>query len=104
MDIVAISWWLDWSALPDRLLWARLSVRPDGTAMVLDCDGVHHLFPSKGEAQVWLNEDEYSSLEFLIEEGDVAVGTCVPHASTERELVQAMSVVLAGSTGAAPGV
>jgi hypothetical protein len=69
--------------------------------MVLDCDGVHHLFPSKGEAHLWLNEDEYASLEFLIEEGDVAVGTCAPQASTERELVQTMTVMLTGPASSA---
>ena len=41
--VVEISWWLDWSALPERLLWARLRVFADGSADVLDLGALSSL-------------------------------------------------------------
>jgi len=55
--VVETSWWLDWGALPGRLLWARLYVFADGSAEVLDLDGHYHRFGDREEAALWLNED-----------------------------------------------
>jgi hypothetical protein len=73
-----VSWWLDWSALPERLLWARLNVSETGQAAILDCDGRRHSFPDEDAARLWLLEDEYSMLETLIEEGEVPVNLAPP--------------------------
>ena len=65
------SWWLDCSALPDRLIWARLRVSSGGSAVVRDIDGKDHYFPDREAAVFWLSEDEYSQLAHLVEDGEV---------------------------------
>jgi hypothetical protein len=65
MCTAAVSWWLDYSALPHRELWARLEVHDSGKATVIDCDGKQYDFTSDGHARDWLLEDEYSMLENL---------------------------------------
>jgi hypothetical protein len=87
---VETSWWLDRSALPDRLLWARLQVTEDGSAVVLDLDGVYHRFPDRQAARFWLNEDEYSLLAHLVEDGEVGPDVSPPSASSDRELIPLM--------------
>ena len=84
------SWWLDWGALPGRLVWARLQVAEDGSAVVLDMDGVYHRFPDHREAGFWLNEDEYSQLAHLVEDGEVGPDVAPPSAASDRELVPLM--------------
>lgn len=85
-----VSWWLDWSALPERKIWARLTVVAGGDAEVLDCDGKRHQFPSVVAARLWLNEDEYSQMSDLIADGQLPSHQHPPSASTEAELVQMM--------------
>jgi len=87
---VETSWWLDWGALPDRLIWARLHVAEDGSAVVLDMDGVYHRFPDQQAARIWLNEDEYSLLAHLVEDGEVGSGILPPVAASDMELVPLM--------------
>ena len=89
---VETSWWLDWGALPDRLIWARLQVAEDGSAVVLDMDGVYHRFPDRQAARFWLNEDEYSLLAHLAEDDEFGPGVCPPVAASDRELVPLMCV------------
>jgi hypothetical protein len=86
------SWWLCWGALPDRLIWARLQVAEDGSTVVLDMDGVYHRFPDHQEARYWLNEDEYSLLAHLVEDGEVGPDVLPPSAPTDRELIPLMCV------------
>jgi hypothetical protein len=85
-------WWLDWSALPDRLLWAYLTVLADGAAEVLDCDGVKHSFPHERAARSWLAEDEYSPLQDLIETGDIEPDVRPPETQADKDMVRHMSV------------
>jgi hypothetical protein len=73
----AEEWFLDWSALPDRLIWARLRVFSDGSAAVLDCDGRTTKFDNREAATEWLNEDEYSLREHLVGDGEVPA-TAIP--------------------------
>jgi hypothetical protein len=87
---VETSWWLDWGALPDRLIWARLQVAEDGSAVVLDMDGAYHRFPDRQAARSWLNEDEYSLLAHLVEDGEVGGDVLPPAASSDRELIPLM--------------
>ena len=86
------SWWLDWSGLPERLLWARLQVAEDGSAIVLDLDGVYHRFPNQQEARDWLIEDEYSTFTHLAEDGEIGPDVAPPVASSDPELVPHMLV------------
>ena len=83
------SWWLSWDA-PERLIWARLTVADNGSAEVLDCDGKHHRFSDEQAAKLWLNEDEYSLLAHMIEDGVVRESIVPPHALTDEELVPLM--------------
>jgi hypothetical protein len=87
---VKISWWLDRSALPERLLWARLQVADDGAAVVLDLDGTSHCFPNEQAARSWLYEDEYAMLAHLVEDGEVASSVLPPMAASDRELMPLM--------------
>ncbi len=52
-----VEWWL-MDCLPD-LNWARLTVRPNGSAQVFDCDGATHQFPTELDARNFLLEDEF---------------------------------------------
>src|SRR5262245_35864976 len=89
---VETSWWLDWSALADRLLWARLQGPDDGSAVVLDLDGVNHQLPDRQAARFWLNEGEYSLLAHLVEDGQVGSDVTPPVAVSDPELVPLMCV------------
>ena len=90
-EIVETSWYLDWSALPQRLLWARLQAFSDGSAAVLDLDGRTHRFQSVVDARIWLAEDEYSRVEDLIEAGEVEP-VSTPQAASDKQLVPLMLV------------
>lgn len=92
---VQTSWWLDASALPERLLWARLEITPDGSATVLDLDGRYHQFSDERAARYWLLEDEYALLADLIETGEVERGVLPPTARNDEELIPQMCVELA---------
>jgi hypothetical protein len=87
-EAVETSWWLDWSGLPDRLLWARLRVFANGSAEVLDLDGRYHYFGDRQAAVLWLNEDEYTLLEHLVEDGEVGLEVFPPTAGDDAELVR----------------
>jgi hypothetical protein len=93
LEIVETSWWLDWSGLPDRLLWARLQVFVDGTAEVFDLDGSYHRFSDRHDAALWLNEDEYTPLSHLLEDDELEVDVAPPQAENDGELVPLMLVL-----------
>ena len=59
---------------------------------MLDLDGRYHHFADREDALHWLNEDEYSLLEHLIEDGEVEAGLSPPHAANDDELVPFMLV------------
>jgi hypothetical protein len=86
------SWWLDESALPDRFLWARLQVAEDGSAVVLDLDGVYHRFEDRQLAHYWLIEDEYSPWTELVQDGEIGADVTPPVATSDQELVPHMAV------------
>lgn len=62
-----IEWWLDQSALPD-MIWARLILYFNGTALIIDCDTKNHLFESHRLARQWLTQEEYLPVADLIED------------------------------------
>jgi hypothetical protein len=74
---INVTWWLDASALPERLLWARLEQLP-AEAVVKDCDGNVHRFQDVDQARLWLLEDEYEQLSNLLSDGNLAPGTSPP--------------------------
>lgn len=84
------TWWLDSGALPDRLLWARLVVAADDSAVVLDCDGRYHRFLGAEAAKLWLLEDEYSLLSHLVDEGEISPEVEPPSAPNDALLVPLM--------------
>jgi hypothetical protein len=63
MCTASVSWYVDYSSLPEQERWARLEIDDSGREVVLDCDGKIHEFPSADHALHWLAEDEYSILE-----------------------------------------
>jgi hypothetical protein len=84
------TWWLDSGALPDRLVWARLIVAANDSAIVFDCDGHYHNFSTSQEAKLWLLGDEYSLLSHLVEEGEVRSDQVPPSAPNDTGLVTLM--------------
>jgi len=67
-DISAVrdSWWL--ASLGDTLIWARLRLRPAGTAEVLDSDGNTLSYDSEDTARSQLFDAEFVEFEGLDEE------------------------------------
>ncbi len=63
-----------------------------GSAEVFDLDGGYHCFANRQAATLWLNEDEYSLLEHLVEDGEVGVEVSPPAAEDDVELVRLMTV------------
>ena len=55
-------------------------------------DGVYHRFPDRREVGFWLNEDEYSQLAHLVEDGEVGPEVSPPVAASDKELVPLMLV------------
>jgi hypothetical protein len=68
MCAASVSWWLDYSALPEREIWARLDIEESGKATVHDRDGRKQVFRCSADAVNSLLEDEYSMLENIDEE------------------------------------
>lgn len=90
-DSIETAWWLNWSGLPD-LFWARLQVAADGASIVLDLDGNYHYFSDRHAAHMWLNQDEYSPLAHLMEEGEFDAAITPPAAESDQALVPLMLV------------
>ncbi len=67
-DISAVrdSWWL--ASLGDTLIWARLRLRPAGTAEVLDSDGNTLSYDSEDTARSQLFDAEFVEFDGLDEE------------------------------------
>ena len=65
-------WWL--AQLGGTLIWARLRVRPAGTAEVLDSDGNTLSYDSEDTARAQLFDAEFVSFDGLDEEDALARG------------------------------
>ncbi|WP_282297253.1 MULTISPECIES: hypothetical protein [unclassified Stenotrophomonas] len=67
-DISAVrdSWWL--ASLGNTLIWARLRLRPAGTAEVLDSDGNTLSYDSEDTARAQLFDAEFVEFDGLDEE------------------------------------
>lgn len=68
----APQWWL--AVVGDLLVWARLSVRDDGIAEVLDNDGGTLRYDDETAARMALLDAEFRALDGLDEEDAAALG------------------------------
>jgi len=66
------SWWL--ASLGNTLIWARLRVRPAGTAEVLDSDGATLSYDSEDTARAQLFDAEFVEFDGLDEEDALVRG------------------------------
>lgn len=72
MRHVAEHWWV--ASLGKALVWARLRVKPLGTAEVFDCDGRTLTYDSEESAQAALLDAEFRAFDGLDEDDAVALG------------------------------
>ncbi len=87
------TWWL--SSLGNFLVWARLDVRPAGTAQVLDCDGNMLNYESEDNARAALLDAEFQAFDGLDENDAERMGFVLgqvqpPAAQNDEELAQRM--------------
>ncbi len=83
------SWWL--ASLGNTLIWARLRVRPAGTAEVLDSDGATLSYDSEDTARAQLFDAEFVEFDGLDEEDALVRGFSLhevqpPHAASDDAL------------------
>ncbi|WMJ69712.1 hypothetical protein [Stenotrophomonas sp. 24(2023)] len=83
------SWWL--ASLGNTLIWARLRVRPAGTAEVLDSDGNTLSYDSEDTARAQLFDAEFVEYDGLDEEDALVRGFSLhevqpPQADTDDAL------------------
>ncbi|MBD9537755.1 hypothetical protein IB227_18040 [Stenotrophomonas sp. STM01] len=71
-DTPTDQWWL--AQLGNTLIWARLRVRPAGTAEVLDSDGNTLSYDSEDTARAQLFDAEFVAYDGLDEEDALARG------------------------------
>ena len=88
-DTSADQWWL--ASLGTTLVWARLRVRPAGTAEVLDSDGNTLSYDSEDTARAQLFDAEFVAWDGLDEEDALARGFSLhevqpPQAASDAEL------------------
>ena len=72
IDTAADQWWL--ASLGRTLIWARLRVRPAGTAEVLDSDGNTLSYDSEDTARAMLFDAEFVAYDGLDEDDALARG------------------------------
>lgn len=87
------TWWL--SSLGNFLVWARLDVRPAGTAQVLDCDGNTLNYESEDNARAALLDAEFQAFDGIDENDAERMGFVLgqvqpPAAQSDDELAQRM--------------
>ena len=97
IDTCADQWWL--ASLGTTLVWARLRVRPAGTAEVLDHDGNLHAYDSIDTARSMLLDAGYVEFDGIDEDDALERGFSLdevapPRASSDAGLVGLMSVTL----------
>ena len=93
------SWWL--ASLGNTLIWARLRVRPAGTAEVLDSDGNTLSYDSEDTARSQLFDAEFVEYDGLDEEDALVRGFSLhevqpPHADNDEGLRGRMIQSLGG--------
>ena len=96
---VAEHWWV--ASLGKTLVWARLRVKPMGTAEVFDCDGRSLSYDSEESAQAALLDAEFRAFDGLDEDDAAALGFALgevapPQGDDEATLVDRMIQSLPG--------
>jgi hypothetical protein len=86
---VSESWWL--ASLGRTIVWARLRVRPGGTAEVFDSDGSTLVYDSEDTARAMLMDAEFVSFDGLDADDALARGFRLdevqpPRAETDDKL------------------
>lgn len=71
------TWWL--SSLGNFLVWARLDVRPAGTAQVLDCDGNLLNYESEDNARAALLDAQFHAFDGIDESDAERMGFVLGH-------------------------
>ena len=99
IDTCADQWWL--ASLGTTLVWARLRVRPAGTAEVLDSDGNTLSYDSEDTARSMLFDAEFVAFDGLDEEDALLRGFSLhevqpPQAGNDDELRARMVQSLGG--------
>ncbi len=92
-------WWV--AQLGRMLIWARLRVKPAGTAEVLGSDGNTLVYESEDVARAALLDAEFVAFDGLDEDDALARGFSLdevspPHAATDDELGRRMVQPLGG--------
>jgi hypothetical protein len=90
---VSESWWL--ASLGRTIVWARLRVRPGGTAEVFDSDGSTLVYDSEDTARAMLMDAEFVSFDGLDADDALARGFRLdevqpPQAESDDKLVPRM--------------
>lgn len=101
-------WWYEDSIyhLERMVVLARLTIRENGSAQILT-DGNEVLeFPTREEAEMWLGDEEYNPLKFLLENREEEGFSPDPRlqpptASSGEELLRQMVIRLEAANGAA---
>ena len=98
-DTARDQWWL--ASLGTTLVWARLRVRPAGTAEVLDSDGNTLSYDSEDTARSMLFDAEFVAFDGLDEEDALLRGFSLhevqpPQAGNDEELRERMVQSLGG--------
>lgn len=93
MDHVAEQWWV--ASLGRTLVWARLRVKPSGTAEVFDCDGRTLTYDSEDSAHAALLDAEFRAYDGLDDEDAAALGFALaavepPHGVDDEALRERM--------------
>lgn len=93
------SWWL--ASLGNTLIWARLRVRPAGTAEVLDSEGNTLSYDSEDTARAQLFDADFVEFDGLDEEDALVRGFSLhevqpPHADSDEGLRGRMVQSLGG--------
>ncbi len=87
------SWWI--APAGDLLIWARLRVKPSGTAEILDNDGRTLPYDSEDTARAALMDAEFRAFDGLDDEDAAAMGFDLedvepPRADSDAELRELM--------------
>src|SRR3546814_7681182 len=85
-SLMQSTWWL--SSLGNFLVWARLDVRPAGTAQVLDCDGNTLNYESEDNARAALLDAEFQAFDGIDESDAERMGRSEEHTSALQSLMR----------------
>jgi hypothetical protein len=91
--VISSQWWV--ASLGSTLIWARLDLLSEATAVVLDCDGRKVVYDSEDSARAALLDAEFRAYDGLDAEDAEIMGFSLdavapPHADTDEALREHM--------------